>query len=87
MASPFGFGQFLETPPFSFLQVGDDLNVNELCFVEKLWTDRVRVFKAGPCFNMSCPESVHHETFWSKQLHLDARQANQVQQVKCLCHG
>ncbi|CAK9074906.1 unnamed protein product [Durusdinium trenchii] len=28
-------------------EVGDDLNVNELCFVEKLWTDRVRVFKAG----------------------------------------
>ena len=28
------------------LQVGDNLNINELCYVEKLWTDRIRVFKA-----------------------------------------
>lgn len=28
------------------LQVGGDLTINELCFVEKLWTDRIRVFQA-----------------------------------------
>lgn len=28
-------------------EVGGDLTINELCFVEKLWTDRIRVFKAG----------------------------------------
>mmetsp|Transcript_96485 Transcript_96485/g.268133 ORF Transcript_96485/g.268133 Transcript_96485/m.268133 type:complete len:897 (+) Transcript_96485:61-2751(+) len=28
-------------------QVGEDLEVDELCFVEKLWSDRIRVFKAG----------------------------------------
>ena len=27
-------------------QVGDDLKAQELCFVEKLWSDRIRVFKA-----------------------------------------
>ena len=28
------------------VQVGHDLEAGELCFLEKLWTDRVRVFKA-----------------------------------------
>jgi len=28
-------------------QVGEDLEEDELCFVEKLWSDRIRVFKAG----------------------------------------
>ncbi|CAJ1401404.1 unnamed protein product [Effrenium voratum] len=28
-------------------EVGDNLNINELCYVEKLWTDRIRVFKAN----------------------------------------
>ncbi|CAE7452555.1 dnaJ [Symbiodinium natans] len=29
------------------MEVGQDLDVGELCFVEKLWTDRIRIFKAG----------------------------------------
>lgn len=28
-------------------QVGEDLEVGEVCFLEKLWSDRIRVFKAG----------------------------------------
>lgn len=28
-------------------EVGDDLSQGEVCFVEKLWSDRIRVFKAG----------------------------------------
>lgn len=28
-------------------EAGQDLDVGELCFLEKLWTDRVRIFKAG----------------------------------------
>ncbi|CAE7473905.1 dnaJ [Symbiodinium pilosum] len=28
-------------------EVGQDLEAGELCFLEKLWTDRVRIFKAG----------------------------------------
>ncbi|CAE8676009.1 unnamed protein product, partial [Polarella glacialis] len=29
-------------------EVGEDLSQGELCFMEKLWSDRIRVFKAGP---------------------------------------
>ena len=29
------------------LQAGQDLDVGELCFLEKLWTDRIRIFKAS----------------------------------------
>jgi len=29
-------------------EIGDELKPGELCFVEKLWSDRIRIFKPGP---------------------------------------
>eukprot|EP00931_Biecheleriopsis_adriatica_P048546 TRINITY_DN28053_c0_g1_i1.p1 TRINITY_DN28053_c0_g1~~TRINITY_DN28053_c0_g1_i1.p1 ORF type:complete len:885 (+),score=165.90 TRINITY_DN28053_c0_g1_i1:34-2688(+) len=42
-----GWWKVLEYGRDSQAEVGDDIAAGELCFLEKLWSDRIRVFKAG----------------------------------------
>ena len=52
------------------LQAGQDLDVGELCFLEKLWTDRVRIFKAS-CQRLARRLAVLTRRCW-RNLHAQA---------------
>jgi len=42
-----GWWRVDEFSPDCLMEVGEDLERGELCFVERLWSDRIRVFKTG----------------------------------------